>query len=167
MVKVCASSCDNPKRGGTMNQAQVYAVDKQVYGIEYFAIVDLLKRYYDALYRCDTALLASVFHASAQYFSASSGELLHLDMHSYFPIVEQRISPESSGEPYTFSLESLESIELAGAVTAIARMHSSMLGKDFIDLLTLVKLEGEWKIIAKVFHYTIHTDTSILPTSQN
>lgn len=147
-----------------MNQAQVYAVDKQVYGIEYFAIVDLLKRYYDALYRCDIALLATVFHASAQYFTASSGELLHLDMHSYFPIVEQRIPPESSGEPYTFSIDS---IEFAGAVTAIARMRCSMLAKDFIDLLTLIKLEGEWKIIAKVFHYTIHADTAILPTSRN
>jgi Putative lumazine-binding len=147
-----------------MNQVQVYAVDKQVYGTEYFAIIDLLKRYYDALYRCDTALLATVFHVSAQYFTASSGELLHLDMHSYFPIIEQRISPESSGEPYTFSIES---IELAGAVTAVARMRSSMLGKDFIDLLSLIKLEGEWKIIAKVFHYTIHADTATLPTSQN
>jgi hypothetical protein len=164
MVDLCASSCDNPKRGGTMNQSQVYAVDKQVYGIEYFAIVDLLKRYYDALYRCDTALLATVFHASAQYFTASSGELLHLDMNSYFPIVEQRISPESSGEPYAFSIDS---IEFAGAVTAIARMRSSMLGKDFIDLLTLIKLEGEWKIIAKVFHYTTHTETTLLPTNQN
>ncbi|NJR52640.1 MAG: nuclear transport factor 2 family protein [Leptolyngbyaceae cyanobacterium CSU_1_3] len=147
-----------------MNQAQVYAVDKQVYGIEYFAIVDLLKRYYDALYRCDTDLLATVFHASAQYFTASSGGLLHLDMKTYFPIVEQRISPESSGEPYAFSIDS---IELAGAVTAIARMQCSMLGKDFIDLLTLIKLEGEWKIITKVFHYTVHTDKAILPTNQN
>lgn len=147
-----------------MNQAQVYEVDKQVYGIEYCAIIDLLKRYYDALYRCDTALLVTVFHASAQYFTASSGELLHLDMHSYFPIVEQRISPESSGDPYTFLIES---IEFAGAVTAIVRMRCSMLGKDFIDLLTLIQLEGEWKIIAKVFHYTIHADTAILSTSQN
>jgi Putative lumazine-binding len=154
----------HPKRGGTMNQAQVYTVDKQVCGTEYFAIVDLLDRYYDALYRCDTALLATVFHASAQYFTASSGELFHLDMNSYFPIVEQRTSPASSGEPYAFSIDS---IEFVGTVTAIARMRCSMLGKDFIDLLTLIKLEGGWKIIAKVFHYTLHPDTEILPTSQN
>lgn len=147
-----------------MNQAEVYAMDKQVYGIEYVAIVDLLKRYYDALYRCDTALLATVFHASSHYFTASNGELLHLDMQSYFPIVEQRTSPESSGESYAFSIDS---IELAGSVTAIARMQCSMLGKDFIDLLTLIKLEGEWKIIAKVFHYTVHPDKALLPTNQN
>lgn len=147
-----------------MNQAPIYAVDTQNDGIEYFAIVDLLKRYYDALYRCDTALLATVFHSSAQYFTASGGELLHLDMQSYFPVVEQRMSPESSGEPYAFSIDS---IEFAGTVTAIARMRSSMLGKDFIDLLTLIQLEGEWKIIAKVFHYTVHVNTAMLPTRQN
>ncbi|PSB40486.1 nuclear transport factor 2 family protein [Chamaesiphon polymorphus] len=147
-----------------MIEYRSYGVDKQVCSIKYFAIVDLLDRYYDALYRCDIALLATVFHASAQYFTASSGELLHLDMNSYFPIVERRISPESSGETYAFSIESIEFI---GAVTAIARMRSSMLGKDFIDLLTLIQLEGEWKIITKVFHYTLHADTAILPTSQN
>ena len=27
--------------------------------------------------------------------------------------------------------------------------------KAFIDLLTLVKLEGEWRIVSKVFHYTL------------
>ncbi|MGH2413370.1 MAG: nuclear transport factor 2 family protein, partial [Microcystaceae cyanobacterium] len=106
-----------------MNQVQAYAVDKQVYGVEYLAIIEVLKRYYDALYRCDTALLATVFHSSAQYFTGSSGELLHLDMDAYFPIVERRISPESSGEPYAFLIDS---IEFAGAVTAIAQMRCSM-----------------------------------------
>lgn len=140
-----------------MNKAEVYAVDQQIYGTEYFAIIDLLKRYYDGLYRCDTALLATVFHASAQYFTASSGELLHLEMKSYFPIVEQRISPETSDEPYAFSIDS---IGFAGTVTAFAQIRCSMLAKDFIDLLTFIKLEGEWKIIAKVFHYTHHADTA-------
>ncbi|MEM9487228.1 MAG: nuclear transport factor 2 family protein [Cyanobacteria bacterium P01_F01_bin.116] len=45
-------------------------------GLEYLAVVAVLKDYYDALYRCDSALLAQVFHPSAQYFTASSGELL-------------------------------------------------------------------------------------------
>jgi Putative lumazine-binding len=138
-----------------MTQAKAYAVNKQAFDVEYIAIVDVLKQYYDALYRCDTPLLATVFHSSAQYFTASSGELLHLDMTAYFPIVEQRVSPESSGEPYAFSIES---IEFVGTVTAIARLRCSMLGKDFIDLLTLIQLEGEWKIIAKVFHYTNHAE---------
>jgi Putative lumazine-binding len=131
------------------------AVNRAAADIEYSAILTLLAQYYDALYRCDTALLAKIFHPNAQYFTVSSGELLHLDMNAYFPIVEQRISPESSGESYQFSVEA---IEFAGPVTAIARMRSSMFARDFIDLLTLIQLNGEWKIVSKVFHYTTHAE---------
>ncbi|MEM9152899.1 MAG: nuclear transport factor 2 family protein, partial [Cyanobacteria bacterium P01_F01_bin.3] len=108
------------------------------------------KAYYDGLYRCDTALLAQVFHENAQYFTASSGELLHLDMNTYFPIVDQRISPESSGEAYGFSIDS---IAFVGDVTAIAQMRSSLFSKDYIDLLALIKIDSQWQIISKVFHY--------------
>ena len=139
-----------------MNQAQVHVDDRQAMGLEYLAIIEVLKRYYDALYRCDTTLLAQVFHPSAQYFTASSGELLHLDMNTYFPIVEQRISPESSGEAYGFSIDS---IEFVGDVTAIARMRSSLFSKDFIDLLALIEIDGKWQIVSKVFHYENQLDT--------
>ncbi len=134
-----------------MNQAQVYIDEQQAADLEYLAIIEVLKQYYDALYRCDTALLGQVFHPSAQYVTASSGELLHLDMKAYFPIVEQRVSPESAGESYGFSIDS---IEFVGPVTAIANMRSSMFSKDFIDLLALIKIDGRWQIISKVFHYT-------------
>ena len=133
-----------------MYQVQVHATD-----LEYLALVEVLKKYYDALYRCDTELLSQVFHSSAQYFTASSGELLHLDMNTYFPIVKQRISPESSGEAYGFLIDS---VEFVGDVTAIARMRSSLFSKNFIDLLALIKIHGKWQIISKVFHYTTQLD---------
>ncbi len=40
------------------------------------------------------------------------------------------------GEPYGYTLES---IEFAGAMTVSVRMRSSMLGKDFIDFLSLIR----------------------------
>jgi len=120
---------------------------------EYSAVIEVLKAYYDGLYRCDTALLARVFHENAQYFTASSGELLHLDMNAYFPIVDKRTSPESLEESYGFSIDS---ISFVGEVTAIAQMRSSLFAKDYIDLLTLIKLDENWQIISKVFHYTDH-----------
>ena len=138
-----------------MHQVQVYAGDRQTLGTEYLAIIEVLKKYYDALYRCDTELLSRVFHSNAQYFTASGGELLHLDMKTYFPIVEQRISPQSSGEAYGFSIDSLEFV---GEVTAIARMRSSMFDKNFIDILALIKIDGKWQIISKVFHYITQLD---------
>ena len=140
-----------------MYQIQAHVDNQQTLGLEYLAIVGVLKKYYNALYRCDTELLSQVFHSSDQYFTAASGELLHLDMNTYFPIVAQRISPESSGEAYGFLIDS---IEFVGDVTAIARMRSSMFSKNFIDLLALIKIDDRWQIISKVFHYTNQLDMS-------
>jgi len=116
---------------------------------EYEKIAAVLKRYGDSLYRCDTALLESVFHPQARYVTASEGTLLHLDMAAYLPIVAARTSPESLGEPYAFTIDS---IELAGTVTAFARVRVVMLGRHYIDLLSLIRIGGDWRIIAKVFH---------------
>ena len=117
---------------------------------EYAAVTQALGTYYDGLYHGDTAMLRKIFHPDARYVTASNGELLHLDMPSYLSKVEARESPANIGEPYGYTLES---IEFAGAVTASVRMRSFMLGKHFIDFLSLIRVDGEWRIISKVFHY--------------
>ena len=114
------------------------------------AVAKALAAYYDGLYRGDTSALGQVFHPEAHYVTASGGELVHLDMESYLPKVQARASPKSQGAPYHYTLES---IEFAGPVTALARMRSSMLGKDFVDFLSMIKIHGEWRIVSKVFHY--------------
>lgn len=116
---------------------------------DYETLVRVLNRYYDGLYRCDTDLLATVFHPQAHYATASEGELLHLDMQSYFSIVEKRASPLSLGETHRFEIES---IEFAGPMTAFARLRCFMLSKDYTDFLSLVRIGEKWLIISKVFH---------------
>ncbi|MBB3343957.1 nuclear transport factor 2 family protein [Luteimonas sp. RC10] len=114
------------------------------------AIADALARYFDGLHHSDVSLLAQVFHPQAHYFSASDGHLLHLDMTQYFPIVAARPSPASQGHART---DRIVSLELAGPVTALAKVTCSIPPKAFIDLLTLVKLDGQWRIVSKVFHH--------------
>lgn len=117
---------------------------------EYAAVAQALSTYYDGLYHGDTSALGEVFHPDARYVTASSGKLLHLDMKSYLPKVEARQSPESLGESYGYTLES---IEFAGSTAASVRMRSSMLGKHFIDFLSMINVDGKWRIISKVFDY--------------
>ena len=115
-------------------------------------VVRVLGEYFDGLHHSDTKRLRRVFHPQAHYFCATDGTLLHLDMDHYFPVVDQRSSPASQGHART---DRILSIEFAGPVTAFARVECSIPPKDFIDLLTLVKLEGRWQIVSKVFHYDI------------
>lgn len=116
----------------------------------YADVLDVLSLYFDGLYHSDTARLARAFHPRAQYVCATEGTLLQLDMATYFPIVDRRPSPASRGEARN---DRVISIEFAGPVTAFARVECSIGDKFFTDLLTLIQVDGDWRIISKVFHF--------------
>jgi len=118
---------------------------------------DLLGRYLDGLYRSDSELLATVFHPAAVYVTATEEPLTLLSMAEYLPIVAARESPESRDEVRT---DAIESIEFAGPVTALARVRCSIGPKQFTDLLSLVRVEGRWQIVAKVFHFDLGGETA-------
>ncbi|MEZ5935422.1 MAG: nuclear transport factor 2 family protein [Alphaproteobacteria bacterium] len=119
---------------------------------DYAAVARVLGDYFDGLYHSDSTLLSKVFHPEARYVSATGGTLLHLTMAEYFPLVDRRPSPASRGEART---DSIISIAFAVPVTAFARVTCSIHPKAFTDFLTLIRLDGEWRIIAKVFHYDL------------
>lgn len=123
-------------------------------GGPYRAVTELLDRYHEALYGGQVSQLRETFHPTATYATAASGELLQLDLDAYLLMVAARASPESRGDPYGFVLEA---IEFAGPTTALARVRSSMLGKRFVDFLSLLEVDGGWRIAAKVFHYDLIT----------
>lgn len=117
------------------------------------AITAVLNDYFDGLYFSDTQRLRKVFHPSALYACATDGTLLTLQMDAYFPIVDQRPAPASRGDTRR---DRIVSIAFAGPVTALARVECAIEPKHFIDLLTLVFVDGRWQIIAKVFHYDLN-----------
>jgi hypothetical protein len=116
------------------------------------AIRALLRDYFDGLHFSDAQRLGRVFHASAMYACATSGTLQLLDMAAYLAVVAQRPSPASLGQARQ---DEIISIEMAGPVTALARVHCTIAPKRFTDLLTLVRVDGEWRILAKVFHFDL------------
>ena len=119
---------------------------------QYAELIAVLENYFDGLYRSDSEILRRVFHPSALYACATDGTLLTLRMDEYFPIIDKRPSPASRGDPRA---DRIIAIEFAGPVTALARVECSILPKRFIDLLTLIRVDGRWQLIAKVFHYDL------------
>jgi hypothetical protein len=113
-------------------------------------VAKALEPYFDGLYESNTRKLAQIFHPKAIYATATSGELLRLDMEEYFKVVDKRPSPASRNEARR---DAIASIEFAGPVTALVRLHCAIGPRYFTDLLTLIHLDGRWQIIAKVFHY--------------
>lgn len=116
---------------------------------------DTLQDYFDALYRCDMALLEAVFHSDAIYVCATEEPLVQLTMDEYFPIVEARDSPSTRGEKRR---DTIEAISFAGPRTAFARVRCAIENRYFTDFLTLIEQDGRWQIISKVFHFDLLPD---------
>lgn len=108
----------------------------------------VLQDYFDALYFCDVDKLQRVFHPRAIYATADETPLLYRTMDEYVPVVAARQSPASRGEARR---DHVDAIDLAGENTAFARVRCSIGPRDFVDFLTLVRADGRWQIIAKVF----------------
>jgi hypothetical protein len=117
---------------------------------DFQAIAAVLGTYFDGLYNSDTRRLAEVFHPQAQYVCVTDGTLLYRDMATYFPVVDARPSPASRTEARR---DEIVAIDLAGPVTARAVVRCAIGARLFTDFLTLVRLEGRWQIMSKVFHY--------------
>ncbi|MQP65312.1 nuclear transport factor 2 family protein [Niveispirillum sp. SYP-B3756] len=111
-------------------------------------ITAVLQDYFDALYFCDTEILQRVFHPKAIYATADETPMLYRTMAEYVPVVAARQSPASRGEARR---DHIDAIDLAGENTAVARLRCSIGQRDFVDFLTLIRIGGQWRIIAKVF----------------
>lgn len=113
-------------------------------------IEQLIQEYLDGLYHCDTVRLARVFHPAAMYATTTSGEALVLNMPDYFRIVAQRNPPARTGDARK---ERIVSIDLAGPETALVKLECRFFQKDYIDFLTLLRVDARWQIVSKVFRY--------------
>ena len=116
------------------------------------AVTAALQTYFDGLYESDTKRLKTVFHPLAHYTCATEKPILHMNMPDYFALVDKRPSPKSQGQKRQ---DRILSIEFAGPDIAFARVECAIGPRFCTDLLTFVRVDGKWLIMAKVFHYDL------------
>lgn len=120
-------------------------------------VVALMQAYFEGLYRADSAILANVFHGEARYVNATPGDPMNHDMPIYFGIVDGRTSPADRGD---LRDDRIVSISFGGNAMAFVVARMTMMGRDYLDYLTLIRADGRWQIIAKVFFYIEGSEVS-------
>lgn len=110
----------------------------------------LLIDYFDMLYFCDLDLFDRVFHTQAIYASGDEEPALFRNMQEYRRVITDRVPPSKDNEARQ---DVIDSIQFAGDKTAFAQVRCSFGHRDFTDFLTLIRVDNEWKIISKVFHF--------------
>lgn len=116
------------------------------------AVETVLNRYFDGLYHSDANQLREVLHPRAHYVTVTDGSLTYHTVETYLPIVAARPSPASRNE---VRADRIVSVDFAGPLTARAHVECRIGPKFFTDFLALIRDDGEWRIISKVFHYDL------------
>lgn len=119
---------------------------------EYAEIAKALQLYFDGFYNGDVATLKRIFHPACHLSNAGEGKLAHDDMETVYARVAGRASPASNGEARR---DVILGIDVSSPVSGLARVQIAIGPRLFTDYLNLLKLDGEWRIIAKVFSWVI------------
>ncbi len=113
-------------------------------------VLSLIELYFEGLHHADSKMLRKVFHPKLAYVCATEGDELYLDLDTYMTRVEGRTPPAERGDPRDEAV-----LEIAFGSDRIARVTArmSMMGRDYLDFLTLVREGADWRIVTKAFAY--------------
>lgn len=119
---------------------------KAVSTSEYNAVIAVAQKYVDSLRIGSVEGLTEAFHKEAVMYGFTNGELLGGSVTNLFDFVEKN----GKAPEITTRLDVLA----ITPTTAVVRvdMEKDAIGADYNDYLTLIKLNGGWKVIAKVYH---------------
>jgi hypothetical protein len=112
------------------------------------AVEKVVWTYLDGLYEGDTNKLAQAFHEVSHLYSVSDGGVADLPREKWFEFVRGRPSPKSKGLART---DRIVSVDFSGPETAFVKVECSIHPRYFTDYLTLLKLNGGWKVVSKTY----------------
>ncbi|WP_158621165.1 nuclear transport factor 2 family protein [Dyella dinghuensis] len=111
------------------------------------AVLDLVSKYLRSVYEGNTHGLREVFHPNARVEDVVTGSFRSRSADQYIEAVGSRQSPLAAGETFTMAPRAIE--VLGDMATVTAELH--FLGNHFYNVLSLLRCEGRWLIMHKLF----------------
>ena len=112
-------------------------------------IKNLIQIYVDSMDESNPNKVKQVFHNNAKIVGYLHGDFMEMSVDDFAGFVaSQQPSPKEKGENVIFEIITCE-IE---GTTAVVKLRDKYLGITFMDILSFIKIEGEWKIYNKLFN---------------
>ena len=116
---------------------------------EYDAIAKTVQHYVDGAKSGRGANMKPAFHKDATIFGYFDGALFAGPIQGLFDFVDQ-------DGPATGIQARIASTDIIDTIATVRLEIDNWTGHRFTDLFTLLKVDGEWKIMNKVFHQHQH-----------
>lgn len=113
---------------------------------DYHAVAASAGNYVEGLRTGSANTLAEAFHPDAVMYGYLNGELLGGPIENLYTFVET-----NGDAPDSVARVDILAITPTTAVVRVD-MEKDAIGCDYNDYLLMIKIEREWKVIAKVFH---------------
>ncbi|VVE88633.1 nuclear transport factor 2 family protein [Pandoraea bronchicola] len=113
-------------------------------------IQQALQIYFDVMYECDLEKFDLVFHPTSSLFTMKDGEFGLRPFAQYRAEIATRKPPKSVLQP---RVDDILQIGVLSPEIAFAQVRVRIFEKIFIDNLNLLKFEGRWMIVAKIFQH--------------
>jgi hypothetical protein len=110
-------------------------------------VLELVNKYLRSVYEGDTQALREVFHPNARVEDMVTGTFRSRPVEQYIEAVGSRQSPSVAGEPFTMTPLTIE--VLGDMATVTAELH--FLGNHYYNALSLLRCDGRWLIMHKLF----------------
>ena len=111
-------------------------------------IVTLLDNYFELMHTQDMSLFDQVFHEDCSLFGTPEGKYNIRTAAFYKDQMMNRQSPAEKGEARR---DDILFVDQLNDSLALARVQLEMFGGVMQDYLSLLKVDGKWKIVAKTW----------------
>ena len=112
-------------------------------------IENVVQLYVDSMDESNHDKVKQAFHINAKVVCYLHGDFMEMSVDDFSGFVAaQQPSPKEKGENVVLEILSCE---IQGA-TASVKVRDKYLGITFLDTLSLIKIDSEWKLYNKLFH---------------
>ena len=111
-------------------------------------VLKVVEDYINSAYESDGDMTRKIFDDDARVTGHINGKLIRQTKEDWATFVEKNIpSPKEQGKTKAYDILMVD----AGEETAVVKVKSEYIGFMFIDTLSLLKVDNDWKIYNKVF----------------
>ncbi|SEC25315.1 Putative lumazine-binding [Tenacibaculum sp. MAR_2009_124] len=110
-------------------------------------IESLIENYFEGIFYGEVKKLENCFYENTLIHGDIKGEAYLKNVQEYVEGVKNRQSPSELNETFKMNIIGVDVI----GNTAMVKAHVPMLGYNYYDYLSLVKIDNHWKIVNKIF----------------
>lgn len=112
------------------------------------SIRETLEHYIEGLRTGDVDLLQKAFHPEAIMTGYLGPDPMVIPIQGLYDLVSDNEAPADGDAPFAAAIQS---VDVTGSTATAVVTEQGYLGHDFQDSFQLLKLDGRWQIMAKLF----------------